>query len=1285
MLDLNQSSMQCWTVKYRFVFSINNCLLRGSLFLTNFLLLLTFLTSTAFGETLNFESSFEVPEISGNEAVVDNATFGHWTTLGSLRLKRDSGASRGGQYLEFPADGSNADTHLITQELTAFGGIGVLRVHLRTNGEPAENPLGQLSIRLRDSAGVLSEKNLFYDEISASWAVVALPATDLDQANGVLKIEIITTSMGTNTAFSVCLDQVQLNDNAPLLAPNLLNASFEQQDIQGGDEKAVSYVDDWVIFSPSGNAESLRLIGGQDAADGTQFVRATGNPTNELRWNGVTLPDQDVTFWENGYRYELSAALRYSGIKAEIDGPNDVAARLFLETELPPFVSIVVPRYVLHWELESDWQRFSTRLEPFSDTTALGSDFRVRTVPINPMTPGSSVEIDDIRLDKIHPIEAISHYDWMIGNNRIVPNWLLTEAPGEDLESQNANFFLDLPQGVVLEAVGAADDVAGPVPNSVSTWTMLDTGIEVQHGGEQYRRWEITPAELSSFLRYVGPIYLSSTLPDDSRIQIYHQSNWDGGSSQFRAIETVVKNFPQVRKPAYLRPSLYWSQARNSRGWPNFSEEYAAFGFSSVGFHRQFDGYDSAGGAAPQVLETMADVRARGLRVVSNDSSFLNMSNEIVGQSIDLDGNPIDKEACPSAGPLGDSQVYLDDLAKIATHVHDVQPDTLTFDIEHFEDGAERALDRECLRCESYLSSKRGELNDPGLTMEEALAHMGSDMAADIRQALIDEGVQPLPEIAYYGMRPGGYAYTHIFDFDLMESQGVADLALIPHHSPSPKAIGEKYRLWDEAGGGNRHFFPIINSGVNAPTDPVHYDPVRLYDFTNESFGSGAKGMYWFAFVGSDGADLYYFSKAMQAILPVEEHLVNATRLAEGSVGVSESGLQVTTLRDGGAYLFLISTYEDNGTAGYDAAPNEGPIVLTLPQSVRGVPIRLADQSVAGPTAFSNQVKLHYSPGVEGARTALYYLCDLDSGDCFKKPGDADGDGIPDLEDNCPFASNPDQADSGGVYSNTPDGIGDVCQCGDIDQNGIVELADAEILQEGLSGEAPYECVQAPSSHPCQAGESGIPGRLLCDVNGDGICNETDFVLIAFNLISQVCHFAQPNASADSDDDGIADLDDNCVWGVNPDQSDTDGDGVGDACLGRPVCSDGIDNDSDAWTDFPDDPGCLSAAYGNENPACSDGMDNDGDGLTDSPNDLDCLGAWFPVEVPGCNDGADNDNDGLFDTDDDGCLHAGQYSESDPNCGIGFELILILPPLLWRNRRSRISSNGKAPMFQDWV
>jgi hypothetical protein len=54
--------------------------------------------------------------------------------------------------------------------------------------------------------------------------------------------------------------------------------------------------------------------------------------------------------------------------------------------------------------------------------------------------------------------------------------------------------------------------------------------------------------------------------------------------------------------------------------------------------------------------------------------------------------------------------------------------------------------------------------------------------------------------------------------------------------------------------------------------------------------------------------------------------------------------------------------------------------------------------------------------------------------------------------------------------------------------------------------------------------------------------------------------------------------------------------------------------------DFPEDTGCESALDDDENnvagaPECSDGIDNDGDGLTDYPDDVGCGNRYDPVEL----------------------------------------------------------------------
>lgn len=181
--------------------------------------------------------------------------------------------------------------------------------------------------------------------------------------------------------------------------------------------------------------------------------------------------------------------------------------------------------------------------------------------------------------------------------------------------------------------------------------------------------------------------------------------------------------------------------------------------------------------------------------------------------------------------------------------------------------------------------------------------------------------------------------------------------------------------------------------------------------------------------------------------------------------------------------------------------------------------------------------------------------------------------------------------------------------------------------------------------------------------------------------------------------------------GIHP---DADGDlaiaqVVIDELEARPACADGEDNDGDGAIDFGVDFGCdsLDDFYERTLPGvivCDDGVDNDGDGLIDfHPDPLQgdpgCGHPLQMTESPACNDGIDNELDGLIDFDggvsldlnDDGFVdpefnpaepavtapdpHCGdgtitrETAGSAASCGLGFEVSLLLAPLMWWRRR----------------
>jgi len=119
---------------------------------------------------------------------------------------------------------------------------------------------------------------------------------------------------------------------------------------------------------------------------------------------------------------------------------------------------------------------------------------------------------------------------------------------------------------------------------------------------------------------------------------------------------------------------------------------------------------------------------------------------------------------------------------------------------------------------------------------------------------------------------------------------------------------------------------------------------------------------------------------------------------------------------------------------------------------------------------------------------------------CGNAALDSDADGIPDVDDNCPFTFNPGQEDA------DQDAVGDVCD-------------------------------------NCE-----FPNPDQFDADNDGVGNSVE--ISGVTSVCDNCPDVANNDQIDTDVDGIGDVCDNCRLIANANQADADHDGIGDLCEG---------------------------------------------------------------------------------------------------------------------------------------
>lgn len=141
---------------------------------------------------------------------------------------------------------------------------------------------------------------------------------------------------------------------------------------------------------------------------------------------------------------------------------------------------------------------------------------------------------------------------------------------------------------------------------------------------------------------------------------------------------------------------------------------------------------------------------------------------------------------------------------------------------------------------------------------------------------------------------------------------------------------------------------------------------------------------------------------------------------------------------------------------------------------------------------------------------------------------DGDGDSILDDVDNCPAVANTDQANLDGAMGDTE---GDACDTDD-DGDGVADDGD--------------NCPAAGNADQANLDKDPLGDACDDDLDGDQIVNAEDLCPTRMHGDPNY-RGCPPLIPGDSDLDDALDGRDNCEI-FNPDQEDTNGDGIGDAC-----------------------------------------------------------------------------------------------------------------------------------------
>lgn len=515
------------------------------------------------------------------------------------------------------------------------------------------------------------------------------------------------------------------------------------------------------------------------------------------------------------------------------------------------------------------------------------------------------------------------------------------------------NIATPLPIGLIT--------VPSETPKPLSVRIAVPEGVRIvggSLGGQEVGDAQITPGPNHTTLyswqlqtkgqrtKTFGRLFLTGAPSSGSSPALTYSLGWGDYKSPEIAIPIhTIHVPPQPRMPQFLMTSLSWWPTSATMAWPRWHEAFRHLGFNTVtSFSTWFNPQTDT-----DVVRFLDDARRRGYKVQTIDATWHRMLSrrrnepEIYCQ---FDDGTHGSRLCPSYR----GKFYREELQRVAAAVRLLKPNYFHTDVELWSwRGPVDA--RKCTRC-------RADKARSGIdSWEEWQLAKGEEMWKDlyntVRGALEKAGVKQW-EMGSYDFRPGA-AYQFTWPFDRLypaymhSSQVSTYTPLEPYHI---ELVGDEVRA-DRRKLPRSDVLPWITPG-----DAGTFSGEEFYYALLECFCNGARGINFWSGRVWDADLLAAYARAIRAIAPVEDIVVNGQLFLPELVGKG----RVSGVKHGSRIVLLVADYHGDTSGSVR-------VRLNLPKSMRVSDLdggQELGEIPAGPTIY--EVKLG------GQKARILYL-----------------------------------------------------------------------------------------------------------------------------------------------------------------------------------------------------------------------------------------------------------------------------------------------------------------------